>query len=199
MVEQNISLQTGPFQLFFLGLQEILSPEDFGKLVSSTSDTDLVYEGISAAQLKPVRQKMNEVYGEKGARGLAMCSGRAAFKHLLSQHGKALGFEANGFRFLPTRLKLKKGLELLAVWVKTSYGDEAKIISSEKTWLFDVCHCHECSGFSGVDAMCDFTAGILQEFLAWAGGEKFYRVQETNCCARGDAACRFTIDKFPLD
>jgi predicted hydrocarbon binding protein len=47
--------------------------------------------------------------------------------------------------------------------------------------------------------MCDFTIGLLQEFMAWAGGSKYFRIQEIACRGNGDACCSFKIDKNPIE
>jgi predicted hydrocarbon binding protein len=199
MVAQNYSLSGNSFPLFFLGLEETLGREELEKLVRDIPGLLSSTGILSAREIKPVAQKLTENYGQTGARGLMMCSGRAAFKYLLKQEGKALGFEAPGFRFLPNRSKLKKGLDQIAGWMKRTYGDEIQVKNNGGNWHFELSDCHECEGVTSAFSMCDFTAGLLQEFLSWAGGGKFYAVHEVNCRAVGDESCCFAIDKFPLD
>lgn len=199
MVAQNNSLAARSFNLFFLGLEEIMGPEDLDKLIKDTPDLISVSTTLTVRQVQSVKQRMTELYSQTGTRGLMMCSGRAAFKYLLKQEGKELGFDAPGFRFMPNRLKLKRGLDQIAGWMKRAYGDEIQVTVAEKNWYFEVSDCHECEGASSASSMCDFTAGLLQEFLAWAGGGKFYNVREVSCLATGEETCCFEIDKYPLD
>ena len=199
MVTNETIVLNGSTNYFTLGLIEIIGPEEFEKFARYLSGLKLPENNLTAAQVVPIRQKLNEIYGLTGARGIAMCSGRAAFKHLLNQHGKQLGFENETFRFLPGRLKLKRGLALLADWMGKNHQEKILIENTEKHWLFKVSDCRECVDSKSAGSMCDFTAGCLQEFMSWASGGKFYRIQETSCQGMGDEFCVFAIDKSPVE
>jgi predicted hydrocarbon binding protein len=176
--------------IFSLGLQEILGAEAYKKLMSLC--------GGDWASVAPVSRNMQELYGPGGARGLLICSGRAAFKYLLKQEGKSLGFDTPQFRLLPSRSKLKRGLHQIADWMQRSSGDAVTIVSEEKHWLYQVAD-GAARNPESKENNCDFTVGLLQEFLSWAGGGKFYRVKESTCRHDGAACCTFIIDKFPLE
>jgi len=176
--------------IFSLGLQEILGAEAYKKLLAMCGNVQ-----PSAA---PVSRSMSELYGPSGARGLLICSGRAAFKYLLKQQGKALGFDTPQFRLLPTRSKLKRGLHQIAAWMQQTTGDTVTLKSEEKHWLYEVTD-GAARNPESKESNCDFTVGLIQEFLAWAGGGKFYRVKESACRNNGAACCTFVIDKFPLE
>lgn len=178
---------------FFLGLEEVLGTEELSR-VSILSNTN-----IPEDEILPVRKQMDKVYGKQSARGLAICSGRAAFKYLLEKDGRSIGFEDVDYHFLPIRLKVKKGLEMLAKWVERTYAVsvtihsgstdfevEMKSQNGERTPANDVC-------------MCDFISGLLQEFLAWVSGGKFYPVHETLCRGAGDSLCNIQVSRQPLD
>jgi predicted hydrocarbon binding protein len=179
---------------YLLGLKETVGPDELKKLIQDIVQTETVFE-LNAEQMKLVREKMDVLYGEIGARGLAFCSGRAAFKHLLSNQSRQLGFEEDDFRFLPGRIKLKKGLVLLAKWMESASHETIRVETLDQQWVFQVVNCLECK----LGGMCDFTAGLLQEFMSWAGGGKFYRVNEATCQNRGHESCRFLIDQKPLE
>ena len=199
MVTQNATVMFGIPHYFRLGLEETIGPDELEKINVQLAGLKLPQNELTMAQVKPIRQKLDEIYGTIGARGITMCSGRAAFKHLLSQQGKQLGFESETFRFLPGRFKLKKGLSLLASWMGKNYQEKVFLESKEKHWLFSVADCYECTNINSTGSMCDFTTGFLQEFLTWASGGKFYRIQETTCRCKGDEFCSFMIDKDPVE
>jgi predicted hydrocarbon binding protein len=198
MIAKTKTLSENPFQYLILGLQEILSPSDLEKLTTASFTGQNTSFSFDVQTVKKMRRTMNEVYGETGARGLLMCSGRAAFTHLLDQQGKELGFEQEVFRFASSKVKLKRGLELLAKWMGRIYSEEVSLVALEKIWSFEVKNQQGAAGEVGT-GLCDFTAGLLQGFLFWAGGGKFYRVRETICSLASGDACCFAIDKSPLD
>jgi len=199
MVAQSISLSAGAFNYFLLGLEETLGPADVDLLVKDLNLASSSLTIIANGLIPPVAQRMTECYGITGARGLILCSGRAAFKHLLKQESDSLGFNTTQFRFLPTRSKLKMGLEQLAAWMQRASGETIQIRSNENHWFFEIKGRDDGKKQSMSESLCDFTAGLLQEFLAWAGSGKFYSVREQSCRADGAECCSFAIDKYPLD
>ncbi len=181
---------------FVLSLQETLGVDTLNKILhycggkASQKGTDLI---------QPVTQTMKEMFGLTGTRGLLVCSGRAAFKYFLKQEGKRLGFDTTQFRLLPTRTKLKKGLQQIAFWMQESSGEVITIVNEDKHWIYQVASSEKGTHELTSSINCDFMVGLLQEFLAWAGGGKFYRVKEASCRAAGADCCSFVIDKFPLE
>ena len=172
----------------FLGLEETIGTADTAELKK-------------LAQGKPeitadVLNQMDEMYGKAGTSGVAICSGRAAFKYLLEKDGREIGFESLDFRFLPIRVKVRRGLELMAGWFEKNYGVKASVRSGEGEFHVDVSDAEE--GKSSA-TLCDFTTGLLQGFLAWMSGGKFYVVRETECRASGADKCSFSVGKNPLE
>lgn len=172
----------------FWGLEETIGPADTAELQKLA--------GGKSEMTADVRKKLDEMYGKVGASGVAICSGRAAFKYLLENDGKEIGFESPDFRFLPIRVKVRRGLELMAGWFEKNYGVKASVRSGEREFRVDVFDSAE--GESNTN-LCDFTAGLLQGFLAWISGGKFYVVRETECRASGAEKCSFSVGKKPLE
>jgi hypothetical protein len=186
MVSVNIDAGTIEVNHLLLGLTDVLGPSEVDRLKPS---------GLTNERLGELRSRMDSLYGKTGASGLAICSGRAAFKYLLKKQGKELGFEDAAYRFLPTRLKIRKGLEILAQWMEKIYALPVNVINDERDFHFrlgDPEHDHDL-------ALCDFTAGLLQGFLAWTSGGKYYLVREIECRAVGASGCDFQVGKIPLE
>jgi hypothetical protein len=186
MVSMNIDAGANGLSHLWLGLEDVLGPAEVKRLQT----TDAAQE-----QLSVLRSRMDSLYGRTGAHGLAICSGRAAFKHLLETHGQEMGFDETTYRFLPIRLKVRRGLELLARWISKTYGLQVTVVSSDKDFHLKV----EGSQEGKSPALCDFTVGLLQGFLTWTSGGKFYMVRETECRAMGAGCCDFQVGKNPLE
>jgi predicted hydrocarbon binding protein len=182
----NMALEKGMDLSLFLGLEETIGSAELSKLRPADPS-----DPIAA-----IRKKMDERYGKTGASGVAICSGRAAFKHLLEKDGIAIGFEDADFKFLPARLKVRKGLELLASWLEDVYALKISVRNSERELHVDV---KDPQHPKSEPALCDFTSGLLQGFLAWTSGGKFFVVRETECRAAGAEQCSFSVGKFPLE
>src|SRR3989304_1777528 len=61
-----------------------------------------------------IHQALDEMYGPRGGRGLALRAGRAGFKYGLKEFGPVLGIADLAFRLLPLNLKLKVGADVFA-------------------------------------------------------------------------------------
>ena len=188
-----------PQSYFMTGLEETIGPNELRELIEGTGIENENQEESLPDQVIMVRQKMDEVYGKSGASGLAICSGRAAFQHVLNQQSRQIGFEEDAFRFLPGRNKLKKGLRLLANWLEKENHETIQMENSDGHWLLSVSDDRESSECENARTMCDFTAGLLQEFMTWAGGGKYFRVTETDCRKNGANSCSIQIDKKPIE
>ncbi len=172
----------------FLGLEETIGAADAAELQKLAQGEP----EVNADVLK----QMHEMYGKAGTSGVAICSGRAAFKYLLEKDGREIGFENPDFRFLPIRVKVRRGLELMASWFEKNYGVKASVHSGEGEFRVDV---NDAAGGKSGTTLCDFTTGLLQGFLAWISGGKFYVVCETECRANGAEKCSFSVGKNPLE
>jgi predicted hydrocarbon binding protein len=188
MVTMSLSMNAHYDKHLVLGLEEVLGPAELERLQKHC--------GGSADKVDSIRKTMDEFYGASGASGLAICSGRAAFKHLLAETGREIGFEDANYCFLPTRLKIRKGLELLAAWIEKTYDLKTTVKNAGKEFQLEV---KDMSEKGAVPTLCDFTSGLLQGFLTWTSGGKFYVVRETECRGAGAGQCTYTVGKFPLD
>ena len=146
-----------------------------------------------------IMKSLDEMYGPRGGRGLALRAGRAGFKYGLKEFGPVLGIADLAFRLLPIGMKLKVGAEVFAD-VFNKYTDQTVSLSEDKeriVWAIE--RCPVCWQRESQAPCCYLAVGILQESLHWVSGGKNFNVEETRCIARGDEACTIEIEKTPLD
>ncbi len=128
-------------------------------------------------------------------KGLVLEAGRIAFDNLLKDAGEEIGIQSTSFRMLPTRSRLEKGLRLMAEWFQTCWNWQCSVEEAEDhwTWIFN-------PGSENLDqkaneARIDFLQGLIQGFLTWAGGGKYYSVVQL----KEKETCSYKIKKTPLD
>jgi len=151
------------------------------------------------AELGALMRSLDEMYGPRGGRGLALRSGRACFKYGLKEFGPVLGVADLAFRLLPLHLKLKVGADVFAETFNKFSDQAVRLGEEEDRFIWQITRCPVCWGRKSETPCCFLAVGILQEALYWVSGGKNFEVNETACVACGDDVCTIVIDKKPLD
>ena len=149
--------------------------------------------------LSDTQDTLEQLYGLRGGRGLALKSGRAFFTFALRQYGQELGLLDQEFRLQPSTVKIPAGLKRLAHFFSQT-GDSAIHVEEDShqfRWIAE--NCPLCWGRRSEVPICHMQVGMLQEYFYWASSGKNYAIIETECSAMGAKACVFTIDKTALD
>lgn len=157
-------------------------------------DKQFSFEALGALQ-----QALEEMYGPRGARGLALRAGRACFKYSIKEFGPVLGIADLAFRLLPLGMKMKVGVEVFAETFNKFSDQVVEVGEEEDHFIWTIRRCPVCWGRRTTEACCYLAVGILQEGAYWVSGGKNFTVDETTCIAKGDSTCTILIGKRPLD
>jgi len=209
MIDEPENLSTSRLgQIMLEGMEEIIGRSG----VRAVLNTDLLsgfYRGgkeevgtdneAQLSELSTIQSALEEVYGKRGGRGIALRAGRASFKYILRMYGASLGLTDLNYRLLPAPVRLKTGLASLARLFSELEGGQVEIEQTETAWIWRSHKCPFCWQRKSIDPACTFTVGLLQEFLAWNSGGKVFHVEEMECRAKGKSACVFRIDAQPLE
>jgi predicted hydrocarbon binding protein len=154
---------------------------------------------FSFEEVGRIQQALEEMYGPRGARGLALRAGRACFKYGIREFGPVLGISDLAFRLLPLGMKMKVGIEVFAE-VFNKFSDQVvRLGEDEESFIWTIERCPVCWGRRTSEPCCYLAVGVLQEGAYWVSGGKNFSVEETTCVANGDAVCTILIGKRPLD
>ena len=142
---------------------------------------------------------LEEMYGPRGGRGLALRAGRATFADALRNFGAMAGVGDLAFKILPLPQKLKLGLPAMAK-IFTTVSDQHSTVEDHGAEYHYIIHrCPVCWGRTNEDRpVCFISTGLIQEGLKWVSGGNEFRVNESECIAMGDDVCRFVIQKEPI-
>jgi hypothetical protein len=187
-VVSNISAQ-----ILLAGAQEILGVEGVETIMER-----LPVAVVSIAKAGPFLHELQVLYGKSGGYGLELRIGRSVFHHGLKHLGGEAGFRGAEFRLLPAPRRLEYGLQTLARMIGDEFNSVIAVSDEDAHWLWRMALPSNFAGRKSVRP-CYLVAGMLQEFTAWAGGGRFYRVVETECQSSGYPACVYQIEKKPLD
>ena len=194
-------------QLMAEGVEEIIGPVGFQAVLNLAKISHLYHRGpeedqvsiLPFADLTALQDALEEAYGPRGGRGIALRAGRAAFTHLVQRHEAELGWSGIAFRLQPTQMRLTTGLKDLAGLLSRLCETEFVVEVDPRCWRLRVELCPFCWQRSASEAVCHFLVGLVQEYFAWASSGKYHPVAEVECKAAGSAACVLQIEKTPLD
>lgn len=180
------------------GLNAILNLAGLGHLIDNYPPDNLERE-FDFADFTAIHVALEEMYGPRGGRGLALRAGRATFNDALKNFGALAGVGDLAFKVLPLQAKIRIGLPAAAKIFSQVTDQISTVDETEDAFIWTIHRCPICWGRSGLDKpVCHIATGLLQAMLTWVSGGLEFRVNETKCHAMGDPVCEFTIQKEPI-
>jgi predicted hydrocarbon binding protein len=181
------------------GLNAILNLAHLPQLIDNYP-LDNLHREFDFADFSALNQALEEMYGPRGGRGLALRAGRAAFTDALRNFGALAGVGDLAFRVLPLRAKLRIGLPAMAKIFSQVSDQTSTVKEFDDEFIYTIHRCPVCWGRSGLDKpVCFVATGLLQASLKWVSGGMEFSVHESRCIAMGDEVCDFVIKKTPID
>lgn len=180
------------------GLRAVLNLAGRGDLIDNYPPPDS-QPGFSFTAFSRILAQLEQAYGPRGGRGLAIRIGRAAFKYGLREFAPQMGLTENAFRLLPLGAKIRSGGQALADLFNRETDQRVHIEEHDGKLLWVIERCPLCWERRADEAICHLAVGLLQEALYWLSGGKIFAVEETLCIAKGDPECVIEINQTPLD
>ena len=180
------------------GLNAILNLAGLSKYAENYPPDNLT-KGFDFSELSALGTALEDMYGPRGGRGLALRAGRATFSDALKDFGALAGAGDLAFKVLPLQAKLRIGLPAMAKIFSQISDQHSTVEEKEAEYIYTIHKCPVCWGRTGLDKpVCFIATGLLQEGLKWISGGNEFRVNESRCHAMGDDVCEFVIQKEPL-
>ncbi len=180
------------------GMNAILNLAHLSDLIDNYPPGNLAKE-FDFANVSAVNQALEEMYGPRGGRGLALRTGRATFADALRNFGALAGVGDLAFKVLPLGAKLKIGIPAMARIFSQVSDQHSTVEERDHEFIYTIHRCPVCWGRSNSDKpVCFIAVGLLQEGLKWVSGGHEFRVNESLCVAMGDEVCEFVIQKTPV-
>lgn len=182
------------------GLNAVLHLADLDNLIGNypPDNLDKVFD---FADFTALCVALEEMYGPRGGRGLALRVGRTLFADALRGFGALAGVGDLAFKVLPLSAKLKVGVPAMAN-IFSQFSDQISNVREEgdDRIIYTLERCPMCWGRKSVDkAVCYVGQGLLQEGLRWVSGGREFKVDLSTCIAKGDDIGRYIIYKEPIE
>jgi predicted hydrocarbon binding protein len=180
------------------GLNAILNLAHLPELIDNYPPPNLKRE-FDFADVSAINLALEEMYGPRGGRGLALRAGRATFEDALRNFGALAGVGDLAFKVLPLGIKLRIGVPAMAKIFTQVSDQETTVEEQDDEFIYTIHRCPVCWGRSDADKpVCFIATGLLQEGLKWVSGGSDFKVNESKCVAMGDDVCEFIIQKTPI-
>jgi hypothetical protein len=193
-------------RILLISMEEVMGRNGLNALLNLTNMREWIQElppdnlekAFDFAYISNLNRGLEEVYGPRGGRGLALRGGRAIFSRGLKQFGALAGVGDLAFKVLPLGTKLKIGVPAVAR-IFTQFSDQnSRVVDQGDHFLYYIDQCSMCWERKTDRAICYIAVGILQEALRWVSGGLEFRIEEIECIAMGAESCVFRIDKEPI-
>jgi predicted hydrocarbon binding protein len=180
------------------GLNALLNLASLSNLIDNYPPANMERE-FDFADYTAILVALEELYGPRGGRGLALRAGRATFNDIYKNYGAMAGVTDLAFKVLPLQLKIRIGLPAAAKTFSQASDQLTTVQESDTAFIWTVHRCPSCWTRQGSDKpVCYVTVGFLQASLQWVSSGHEFRVNESKCCAMGDTICEFVIQKEPI-
>jgi hypothetical protein len=179
------------------GLNAVLGLARLDSYIGNPPADNLV-KGFDFAELAALNVALEEMYGVRGGRGMALRIGRAAFSRGMKTFGALAGMRDPVFRSLSRDERCRIGLQALAR-IFNRFSDQHTVFHEDNLSFHFIADPSPIAwGRSAEKPVCHLLGGIVTECLRWASNGYEYYVFETTCRACGDARCTFSINKTPI-
>jgi len=180
------------------GLKAILNLAGLSHLIGNYPPDNLEKE-FDFADFTALNIALEEMYGPRGGRGLALRAGRATFAQGLRAFGALAGVGDLAFKVLPLNAKLKIGVPAMAN-IFSQFSDQVSNVFDEGNdkIIYTLERCPMCWDRKADRAVCFVGQGLLQEGLRWVSGGSEFKVDLDTCISKGDEMGRYIIYKEPI-
>ncbi len=179
------------------GLNAILNLASLNNLIDNYPPDNLEKE-FDFADYSAIHAALEEMYGPRGGRGLALRAGRAVFADALKNFGALVGVGDMAFKVLPLPVKIKVGLPSVAKIFTQLSDQNTTVEEQENEYVYVIHRCPVCWGRQTDKPACYTATGLLQECFKWVSGGHEFRVNQDKGKSAGDDLCTFVIQKEPI-
>ncbi len=178
------------------GLQALL--ETAGLLADAVYPPDNMSRQFDFALIAAMNAALEEMYGARGGRGMALKIGRASFACGMKRFGALAGVADPAFQVLPLLDRVDLGLKALAS-IFTNFSDQKTALEDAgEHYLLHIDASPFAWGRVTDKPVCHALVGIVQECLRYVSNGYEFHVYEVACTATGTETCILQVNKQPL-
>lgn len=191
---------------FFAAMNDVMGPNGLSSLLKiarmetylNSPPPDDLQRIFDFSEIAALSTALEEMYGSRGGRGMALRIGQSAFARGMKDFGVMRAVNDPAFRNLNLDKRIDYGLQGLAA-IMTNFSDQASHVENHGNALLFISEISPFAwGRTAEKPVCHMMSGIILECLRWSSnGYEFY-VREVECTATGSDHCTFRINKSAI-
>lgn len=179
------------------GLNSILNMAGLPHLIDNLP-ADNLERKFDFADFSAIQGGLEEMFGPRGGRSLALRAGRAAFTQGLRNFGALAGAGDLAFKVLPLHTKLRIGLPGMAKVFSTTSDQHSTVAEKQDIFIYTIHRCPCCWGRTTDKPACFIATGLILAGLHWVSGGREFRVAQSTAKSTGHENCQFVVYKDPI-
>jgi len=193
-------------RIAILALKEVMGQNGLNAILNLASLSDLIdnlppnnlERKFDFSDFSAISGALEEMFGPRGGRSLALRAGRATFEDALKNFGALAGVGDLAFKVLPMQIKLRIGLPAMAKIFTQTSDQLSTVVEKPDQFIYTIHRCPVCWGRHTDKPACNYAAGLLQASLKWVSGGNEFRVMQATSRSHGEENCQFIIPKEPI-
>lgn len=203
MLEQSGLYYPNRFARCFLqAIAAVMDPSPVDELLNLAGldrwPADNLEREFDFANFAMLSLALEEIYGTRGGRGVALRVGRSWFMLGMRSFDMLAGLSHPRFQALPLDQRALLGLSALSTTLAKVSDQCSEVKQDENAYYVHVADSPMAWKRSADKPVCHALAGLFQGCLNWATGGYEYHVQEVTCRAVSGSECVFKISKKPI-
>ena len=179
------------------GLNAILHLAKLDKYIENPPPENLNKE-FDFVDIAALLGALEEMYGPRGGRALALRAGRALFANGLKNFGALAGAGDLAFKVLPLGTKIKIAVPSIAKVFNGVTDQVSNTQEFDDHFIYTLERCSMCWNRKTDKPTCQVAVGIIQEAMRWMSGGSEFKIEILACKGCGDEMGKLKIYKAPL-
>ena len=193
-------------RIMLLALEDVMGANGVNALLSLADKREYIgnyppdnmENQVDFADISTVIGTLDEMYGARGSRVLAMRTGMAVFDETLKNIGEAVDVNDEGFVALPLIEKMRVGLSFVGISLTQSTKNVPVMKEENDHFTYAFPLCPVCWGRKTSEPTCHLLAGTLRGGLRWVTRGINFNVTQVKAHSCGDDVCEFVIPFEPV-
>ena len=157
-------------EVFIQGLEEMMGPAGLVAVLKQAGLHRRRKKYLKTGNLERILEAMGVLFGPRAGLGMAQCAGRVCFKYGLRAFGAELGLYDLQFRLQPPAVRIRDGLDLLALLAGRLCGATIQVEQNQSYYRWVVQSNGSVPGGQLDQSVYHLMVGVLRELLYWTSG-----------------------------